>query len=58
MKRGNVFCPLYDKEIYEGDCFEISITAERMGSKSLYKQLSEEHEDFENTCMNCPNHKD
>ena len=33
----NIFCSLYNKNIEYGDCFEISITAERMGSKSLYK---------------------
>lgn len=58
MKRGNVFCPLYDKEIYEGDCFEITVTAEGMGPIDLKERLLAENENFIDICLNCPNHRE
>lgn len=53
-----VHCPIYNEEIDERDCFDITMTAEGLGPTSLDKKLKAQNENYENICLNCPNHRE
>ncbi len=54
-----VRCPLINNQIIElDDCFDCAMVAEHMAPRwSAYEELINA-ENFEEICMNCPNHKD
>lgn len=53
-----VYCPLYEKKIEVGDCFEISMVAEGMAPDRLLDRVVVKNENFVKICMTCENHKD
>ena len=54
-----VRCPLINNQIIElGDCFDCAMVAEHMAPKwSAYEELTTV-KNFEEICLNCPNHLD
>jgi len=49
-------CPVFDREIDEGECFECSMSAEGMGPYSTKMEMQEANADFERICLECEHH--
>lgn len=57
---GRYYCPLYEKEIEQGLCFDINLELEGIMKKDtiIPNELKEKRtvEEIKNTCMNCINY--
>lgn len=53
-----VNCPLLDKEIDDGICFDISLVAEKMAPEYTAPPEAVEIPDYKEKCLECKNHRD
>ncbi len=51
-------CPLLNRKIESTVCFDISMVAEHLAPPITMPIKVREIKDFENLCLNCPNHRD
>ena len=49
-------CPVLDKEIDKGFCFECAMAAEGWGPSYIEMMMEEATPDFKNICLNCGQH--
>lgn len=51
-------CPLMEKQIDEGICFDIHMVVERVAPKWTAPEEATRKTNYEDICLNCPNHRD
>lgn len=51
-------CPLMEKEIEDGICFDISMVAENMAPERTAPEEARNKEGYRDICLKCKNHKD
>ncbi len=52
-----ILCPIINKEILFDECFDCAMVAEGAPKWTAKEELTN-IKNFEETCMNCPNHLD
>lgn len=51
-------CPLYNKDIDDDICFDISLVAERFSPEVEVPEEVRKIPNYKEICLNCPNHRD
>lgn len=49
-------CPILKKEISDGECFDISMVAERMAPERTVSREVRSVENYKEICLNCKDH--
>ena len=49
-------CPVYNREIDEGECMECSMAAEGMGPHYTAVDMEAANPDYERICLECEHH--
>ncbi|WP_352400136.1 hypothetical protein [Anaerotignum sp.] len=51
-------CPLLEREIDDGTCFDITMVAEHMAPERTAPKEATEIKGYREICLNCKNHRD
>ncbi|MEG0998867.1 MAG: hypothetical protein RSC99_10545 [Clostridiales bacterium] len=51
-------CPLFNKKIEAGTCYDISMVAEKMAPRWSAPKEATKIDEFEKICLGCKNHQD
>lgn len=51
-------CPLQNREIDDGVCFDISMVAEKMAPENTAPEEATKIPDYRNICLKCKHHRD
>ncbi len=52
-----IHCPVFDKEIDKGDCFEYAMAAEGWGPGYMKMMMEETNPNFQTICLSCEHHQ-
>lgn len=58
LKNYMIRCPLLEREIDDGICFDITMVAERMAPERTAPQEATKIDGYREICLNCINHRD